>query len=120
MPDGGQGDMRPAVFDICRTRGDTFPFDITFTLEGGGNLPTTGNTFLLTVDPSPAPADAVNNLFQNTPTTPSDGVVRVTLSAAEADQTPGTYFYDLQMTSGGTSVRTIAKGQWVVEQDVTK
>lgn len=112
--------MIPEVLDICRTRGDTFPFDLTIQLNGTA-VDITGNTFLLTVDPSPAPADALNNLFQNTPAIQDgpNGIIRVTLSTGDADQTPGTYFYDLQMTSGA-SIRTIAKGQWVVEQDVTK
>lgn len=112
--------MTPVSLDICRSRGDTFPFDISITLDSTA-VDITGNTFLLTVDPSPAPTDDTNNLFQNTPAIQdaAGGVIRVTLSSGDAGQTPGTYFYDLQMTSG-SSVRTIAKGQWVVEQDITK
>lgn len=112
--------MTPVALDICRSRGDTFPFDLTITLDATA-VDITGNTFVLTVDPSPAPADALGNLFANVPAIQDapGGVIRVTLSLVEADQTPSTYFYDLQMTSG-IAVRTIAKGEWVVEQDVSK
>lgn len=113
--------MTPEVLDICRSRGDTFPFDLVITLNSVA-VDITGNTFLLTVDPSPAPADALNNEFQNTPAIQDApaGIIRVTLLAVgEADLTPSTYYYDLQMTSG-SAVRTIAKGEWVVEQDITK
>lgn len=113
-------DMTPAVIQICRSRGDTFPFDLTISLNGGA-LDITGSTFLLTVDPSPDPVDALANLFQNIPTIVDapNGIIRVTLSGAEADQTPETYFYDLQQTSG-SAIRTILKGEWIVEQDITK
>ena len=112
----------PATADFCRTRADTYPFTITFTDENGAAIDITGFTYLLTVDPDSAPADATNNLFQNTPvvTDGPNGVITVTLTPSEADQAPGVYFYDLQQTDTGGAVRTVLKGQWEVVQDITK
>lgn len=115
------GNQLPTTIDICRIRGDTFPFVLTLKDSSGAAINITGNTFLLTVDPSESPPDALNNLFQNTGvvTDGPNGEVTFTLLTAEADQTPSDYFYDIQMTSGA-SIRTVAKGGWQVVQDVTK
>jgi hypothetical protein len=82
----------------------------------------TGYTFRMTVDPSPSPANADNNLFT------VDGVVvdgpngRVSLqpSTLNTNQTPRTYFYDIQMTTTTPSVRTIFAGKFEIRQDITK
>ena len=112
----------PASANFCRSRGDTFPFTITFTDSSGSAIDITGFTYLLTVDPDPDPSDATNNLFQNTPvvTDGPNGVITVTLTPAQADQTPDLYFFDLQQTDTGGFVRTVLKGEWEVVQDVTK
>ena len=111
--------------NLCRKRGDTFPIVVAVTdAETGAAIALTGSdTFLLTVDPSPAPADNTANLFQLTGTVidgPNGRVRFGPLSSPQANQTPGTYFYDVQWTNAGGEVRTILEGQWEVEQDVTK
>ena len=109
--------------NICRKRGDTFPFQLTIKDEDGVAIDITGDTFLLTVDPSPAPTDAVNNLFQlaGVITDAPNGVVEFTPGAVEADQDPSVYFYDVQQTEAITGdIRTILYGQWEVVQDITK
>lgn len=113
-------DMTPIEKRICRSRGDTFPFDLTIKLNGVAVNVTT-DSFVLTVDPDEAPDDAANNLFANIPTIVDgpNGIIRVTLSVSDADQTPDSYFYDLQQTSG-SATRTIMRGSWVVSQDISK
>lgn len=109
--------------DICRKRGDTFPFQLNIKDENGVAIDITGDTFLLTVDPSPAPTGSGNNLFQLTGTIINGpgGVVEFQPSAVQADQTPATYFYDVQQTEAVTSdIRTILYGEWQVVQDITK
>ncbi len=117
-------DQRPAVCDIKRTRADTFPFTLVFTDKATGTpLDLTGSTFRLVVDPSPAPADALGNLFANVPVIvapATNGRIRVTLSAGEADQTPAVYFYNIEQIDAGSFVRTLVKGEWLVEQDIAK
>jgi hypothetical protein len=113
----------PVTQDICRTRGDTFPEQFVLSDGSGVAIDITGFTFLLTVDPAPDPTDALANLFQITgsiviPAT--NGTVEFAPSVMDSDQVPNTYFYDIQMTDAGGAVRTIVKGKWIVQQDVTK
>jgi hypothetical protein len=109
--------------DICRKRGDTFPFQLTIKDENGVVIDITGDTFLLTVDPSPTPTGSGDNLFQLTGvlTDPVNGVVEFQPSAIQADQTPQTYYYDVQQTEAVSGdIRTILYGEWQVVQDITK
>lgn len=111
----------PAVLDLCRVRGDTFPFSVTIT-QVGAPVDITGYTIVMTVDPSDAPADASGNLFTNTAviTDGPNGVATFTLSTPDADQTPNDYFHDMQLTDGSGAIRTFAKGKYQVLQDITK
>jgi len=112
----------PAEVDICIARGDTVPWTFTIKTSAGGVVNITGFSFLLTVDPSEAPLDALSNLFQltGTITDAPNGVVQFGMSAAQANQVPGVYYYDLQMTDGAAKLRTVARGQFEFRQDVTK
>jgi hypothetical protein len=110
---------------IKRQRGDTFPFVLRLTdKDSGAPIDLTGGTFLLTVDPSPEPPDAANNLFQNVPVITNlpgtDGRITITLSSLEADQVPSEYFYDLQLTDVGGAIRTLVKDTFEFAQDITK
>lgn len=111
----------PAELNLCRVRGDTFPFSVTIT-QAGVAVDITGYTIVMTVDPSEEPADALANLFTNTAviTDGPNGVATFTLSAGDADQTPGDYFHDMQLTDGGGNIRTFARGTYQVIQDITK
>jgi hypothetical protein len=112
----------PTELNLTRTRGDTYPHLITVKDSTGTAINVTGYQFKLTVDPSPDPEDASNNLFQ------IDGVVEdgpagqvsFTPTALQADQTPETYYHDIQMTDLTPAIRTIAKGTYVFSQDITK
>lgn len=114
-------DLCPIEIDLCIARGDTFPWTFTITVSGAA-VNINGFTFLLTVDPSEEPADNTNNLFQltGTITDAPNGVVEFEMSAVQADQTPNTYYYDLQWTDGASKLRSIAKGEFEFKQDVTK
>lgn len=111
----------PTPLDITRVRGDTFPLDFQISVTGG-SLDVTGMTFLLTVDPSPDPVNATNNLFELTGTIVDapNGKIRFSISLVQADQTPSEYYYDLQLKDTLGLLRTIAKGKWTVVQDITK
>lgn len=112
----------PATIDLCITRGDTTPWTYTVKDAAGVVVDITGFTYLLTVDPSDEPADAVNNLFQLTGTVPvgTDGVVQFGLSLVQSDQTPDQYFYDVQQTDTAAKIRTIVVGGFEFKQDLTK
>lgn len=116
-------DICPVEINICISRGDTTPW--TFTIKTGSPaaaINITGFSFLLTVDPSDEPSGSGNNLFQllGTITDAPNGVVEFEMSAVQADQTPNTYFHDLQETDAAGKLRTIAKGKFIFEQDITK
>ncbi len=109
--------------DITRRRGDTYADEFTLKSKATGlpiNL--TGYAFTMTVDPSAAPVDAAGNLFSlaGTIVDAAAGRVEFAPSAVQADQTPGTYFYDVQMTDGAGRIRTVAAGKYKIVQDITK
>lgn len=108
--------------NLCFQRGDTVRWTFAVKTAAGAVVDITGCSFKLTVDPSSEPDSATNNLFQltGTITDAPNGIVRFGMSALQANQTPGTYFYDLEMTDSGNLIRTIAKGEFVIEQDITK
>lgn len=111
----------PVEIDLCISRGDTTPWTFTIKLSGAV-VNITGFSYLLTVDPSDEPADAVNNLFQLTGTVTDgpNGIVEFSMSVSQADQTPDQYFYDLQQTDGSSNIRSVAKGGFEFKQDITK
>ncbi len=107
---------------ITRRRGDTYAETITVTDMAGAPIDITGYTFKLTVDPAKDPASAANNLFSITGTilSPAAGTVEFAPSPPQADQAPGTYYYDIQMVDGAGRIRTIALDKWTVQQDISK
>lgn len=111
------------ALNICLQRGDTFAFSFSLTdSETEAPIDITGYSFLLTVDTLENPPDATTNLFSLTGvlTNPTGGVVQFSLSALQADQAPDTYYYDVQMVDGVGGKRTVAKGEFLIEQDITK
>jgi hypothetical protein len=112
----------PSTVNIQRVRGDTYPIIFTVNDANGDPVDITNYTFMLTVDPSEAPEDDTNNLFeiQGSIVSGPDGTVSFTPTAGDANQTPGGYYYDVEMVDTGSAVRTIAKGAWEVVQDITK
>jgi len=108
---------------ITRKRGDTYADEITVTSETTGQpINITGYTFVLTVDPEKAPASAANNLYSITGTIldATAGRVEFAPSDVQANQLPGTYYYDIQLIDGAGRKRTIALDKYVYQQDISK
>lgn len=114
--------LAPAGIDIVVTRGDTLQWTFTVLTSTGAAQDIAGFVFLFTVDPEVNPVNSSNNLFQLTGTIldAPNGVVAFSMSTLQANQTPGVYYYDLQMTDGASRIRTIAKGKFEFRQDITK
>jgi hypothetical protein len=112
----------PSEINICRVRGDTYPFTVTVKDGDGNPINITAYGFLLTVDPAPDPPDASENLLQlaGVILDGPNGIVQFQPSALDADQEPDTYYYDLQMEDGSGDFRTILKGTFTISQDITK
>lgn len=108
---------------ITRKRGDTYADEITVKSKATG-LPIniTGYTFTMTLDPEKSPATAANNLYSLTGTIVDapNGRVEFAPSALQADQTPGQYYYDVQMVDGAGRKRTILLDKYKYEQDISK
>ncbi len=114
----------PVVVCLCRKRGDSFADEFVLFTDAAKTTPLviTGFSFILTVDPSEAPADASSNLFAitGTITDATNGKVEFAPTAGQTDVTPKLYFYDIQMTDGSGAIRTIVVGDYDITQDITK
>jgi hypothetical protein len=110
----------PTELDLCVTRGDSTAFSFNLQDQAGSAIDIAGFTFLLTVDPSDAPADDTGNLFQisGTITDGPGGVVQFAPTPAN-NTPPGDYFFDVEWTATG-AIRTIIKGKYTIKQDITK
>lgn len=110
------------AIEICRKRGDNFPFQFTLTDDTGAAIDITGFSFRMVVDPSPSPPDALNNIFDlaGIITNGIGGEFEIRPTTGDMDITPGVYFYEVQMIDAGSNVRTIVQGGFTVEQDIVK
>lgn len=108
------------VQDIVRKRGDSFPIQWQVK-ENGVAMNITGAVFRLTVDAQPNPVNATTQKFQVSGiiTDAAQGKVEFRPGVSNMDQTPDTYYYDLQMFHN-TYIVTLAKGKFIIEQDITK
>jgi hypothetical protein len=107
---------------IIRKRGDTYPYKIQIVEKISCDpIDVTGFSFLLTVDPSAAPVDDTNNLFQISGVIIDsvNGIVGFSPNETQADNV-GNYYYDIQMTDADLAKRTIDDGKFVLKQDITK
>lgn len=108
--------------NIERRRGDTYPVRL-FITNNNAPFNISGAALSLTVNTSAAPVGGVpapEFTLTGTIVDPSGGVVEFAPSAAQADQTPATYYYDVQLTTSGGAILTVVSGKWIVEQDITK
>ena len=114
----------PTVEDLCVSRGDSpvMRFSVTKRSDGSVIDISSGYSFVMTVDSSPSPENADNNAFQVTGTIYDgpNGIVQMQPSTAQTDISPGVWFYDIEMTTPVPSVRTIFKGKFTVQQDISK
>ena len=111
-----------AIINIIRKRGDNFPFQFTLTDEAGAAVPITGFSFRMVVDPSNAPDDTANNIFDLAASIVdgSGGIFEFSPTTMEMDITPKTYFYEVQMTDASSDIRSIVQGTFIIEQDIVK
>ena len=106
-------------------RGDTATHLLTFKDENGDAYSLTGLTLYLTVNPNLNPTTAAEIAAENwvvtmTTVSASAGTATFALSAAQADMTPGTYYYDVEAVDGSSLKKTLAKGPFIVTQDINK
>lgn len=107
---------------ISRYRGDTVPDKWIIEDENGDPRDLTGCSAVLTVNRAKNPTSTATQLFQVNATiaAPTTGTVQFFLTALQADQAPGKYFYDVQLTDADGLVSTIEKGVYRFVQDISK
>jgi len=107
---------------ISRYRGDTIPDKWIIEDENGVPRDLTGCSAVLTVNRVKNPTSTATQLFQvnATVTAPTTGVAQFFLTSLEADQVPGKYYYDVQLTDADGLVSTIEKGVYRFVQDISK
>lgn len=108
--------------EITRYRGDTVPDEFTVKTDKGFIVNITGAAFKLTVNSVQDPVGTGTQLFTITGVVaaPTTGVVSFPFTSVEADQAPGTYYYDVQMTDAGGKIQTLVKDTYTYVQDITK
>lgn len=107
---------------ITRYRGDTVADVFTVKDEDGVAVDITDCTFVMTVDSRQQPTDESTQLFQLTGSilSASDGTVEFVPNSTQADQTPGKYYFDIEMTAANSRVQTLTVGTYIFKQDITK
>lgn len=113
--------MSVDIQPITRTRGDTYPFTVTFVDSAGAVLDLTGASFVLTVNAEEDPTATQLPEFSlvGVVAAPLTGVVQFTMSESDADRF-GLFYYDIQMTDVQGYVRTMMRGTFEMRQDITK
>jgi len=112
----------PTRINITRKRGDTK--SIVFVIKDATTksaVDISGWTnFLLTVDPSKAPTDALANIFQATGAFVTDGIDGKVKFFPPGTSAIGNFFYDAQGDNNDVKKETIAEGSYKITQDITK
>jgi hypothetical protein len=113
--------MSVQIRPIVRTRGDTYPFTVTFVDDSGTPLDLTGASFVLTVSEKEDPLASDVPLFDlvGTVSAPTTGVVEFSMTESDADHV-GLFYYDIQMTAAQGYIRTMMRGTFKMRQDITK
>lgn len=108
---------------ITMYRGDSYPITLTLTDKtSGASINLTGCTLLMTVDSLAEPPDDTTKLFEVSgvlDADPTTGKATFTPTSTHT-ATPGSYFYDVQLTDADGNIRTVVKSTFVVSQDITK
>lgn len=108
-------------------RGDTRTINLTF-LESDGTTPIslTGGTVYFTVNSSADPSDDTAVAFQRTATdatpftSPALGKHTFTLTHANTNITPATYWYDAQFVDSSGHYLSSYRGKFIVQSDTTR
>lgn len=131
MPTAVTLDLAPVPITLNFTRGDTFAFTFTIQDSAGAALDLTGNSYVLTVNLEEDPATTANEVFSTAGALLAQsgatlGQVQFAFTTANwtafdgKATAPVTVYCDLQQTDSGGGLRTIAKGPFVVSQDISK
>lgn len=105
----GRGDSRAKEFQIKDVNGvvvDISGFTFKLTCNTNRNPTVSDGTELFTLT--------------GVITDASDGRVAFAPTIVQTDQTPGTYYYDIQMVDAGGGIETLFKALLLIEQDITK
>lgn len=108
---------------ITRYRGDTAPDQFILVDANGAVVDiSTGYSFLLTVDTRAEPSDDSTQLFQLVGTVVSGpaGKFEFRPNSTQADQAPGKYYFDVQVTDPSGGIKTVDKEKYVFKQDIGK
>ena len=111
---------------IDRKRDDTAPDKLTIMDADNPDqvLDITGFLYKLTIntvrDPDPSVPYGTELLSITGAVGGIDGIVTFVWSGANADQTPGQYWYDIEQTDAGGAIKTIIKNKYTFHQDITK
>ena len=113
--------MSPKITIIKR---DSYSFPIFFTDENCAELDITGYTLFFTVKTlatlDSADTSAIIQKSITSHTDPTHGKSLIELSNTDTDETAGTYYYDVQLKSPTGAITSCVKGEFIIEQDVTK
>lgn len=112
---------KDATKTICWARGDSDARGFIVQTAAGVVVDITGFTFRLTVNTEKNPAPGTE-LFTVTGviTDAVNGKVGFAPSAVQTNQTPGTYFYDVEQTDASSLISTLIKGKCQIIQDISK
>lgn len=108
--------------DLTVVRGDNYTQRFTLKDSSDVLVDVAGLTAKLSVSSNATPDDETDQLFEITGVAASPttlGYFDFTPDAAQALQTPDTYFYDVQITDGSGNKFTVAAGKWIVVSDIT-
>ena len=109
--------------EICWGRGDTDPKSFIIQDEDGAIINISTWALKLTVNSERNPDDATNEQFSLVGvfvTDGADGQIAFTPGIGDTNISPSKYYYDIERTIGGLSVRTLIKGIARIIQDITK
>lgn len=109
-------------------RGDTATHLLTFKDENEDAYSLTGLTLTITCcdGRNPTAAEITAGTYTEywsvtmSTVSASAGTATFALNSTQADMTPGTYYFDVESVDGGGLKKTLAKGPFIVEQDINK
>lgn len=108
---------------ITRKRGDTYPIVVSLKVKATGQpLPVAGCTFILSVDSVQEPQNADTNMLQLVGNIVDADAAKVSfpVTSNQADQPPGRYWYEIQITDPSLRIRSLPTQPFIVVQDLTK
>jgi hypothetical protein len=118
--------MSEAIGIITMYRGDSYPLALTIKdKDTSEEIPLTGYSFIMTVDTLKLPPDDTTKVFEVAGLVDVDqvnnpGRVTFTPTTEQTNIDIKKYYYDVQMTDANGNIRTIAKNEFKIVQDITK